>query len=117
MDTSKLESDLVSEIQLEPLQAKIYLLITCSGMMSPGVIAKKLNITHEIALNTANKLVELGAFITMPEDKFEAMHPRFTAVNMYRRYCERKGIDFKKNTTIDNIGAILETPYDDARTK
>jgi hypothetical protein len=45
------------------------------------------------------------------------MHPRFTAVNMYRRLCKREGIEFKRNKIVDNIGVILEKPYDDARTK
>ena len=45
------------------------------------------------------------------------MHPRFTAVNMYRRMCERENIDFKKNLVVDNIGIALEEVYDDARTK
>ena len=45
------------------------------------------------------------------------MHPRFTAVNMYRRMCERENIDFKKNVVVDNIGIALEGSYDDARTK
>ena len=45
------------------------------------------------------------------------MHPRFTAVNMYRKMCERENIDFKKNLIVDNIGIALEEPYDDVRTK
>ncbi len=45
------------------------------------------------------------------------MHPRFTAVNMYRRMCERVNIEFKQNKIVDSIGVILEKPYDDARTK
>ena len=58
-----------------------------------------------------------GAFIDFSETEFEAMHPRFTAVNMYRRMCERENIEFKRNKIVDNIGVILEKPYDDARTK
>ena len=45
------------------------------------------------------------------------MHPRFTAVNMYRKMCEREHIEFKRNKIVDNIGVILEQAYDDARTK
>ena len=65
----------------------------------------------------SKKLVELGGFIDMPNDEFEAMHPRFTAVNMYRKMCEREQKEFKKNLNIDNIGVALEVSYDDARTK
>ena len=53
----------------------------------------------------------------MSEKEFEAMHPRFTAVNMYRRMCEREKIAFKRNKIVDNIGVILERSYDYARTK
>jgi hypothetical protein len=59
----------------------------------------------------------LGAFIDFSETEFEAMHPRFTAVNMYRKMCERENVEFKQNKIVDNIGVILEKPYDDARTK
>lgn len=117
MDVSKLEKDLISEIKLNPLQAKAYLLVNCQGKMSSKKIAEKLDIPEESASRTANELIDLGAFIDMPDDEFEAMHPRFTAVNMYRRHCERENIEFKRNKTVDNIGAILEEPYDNARTQ
>lgn len=123
VDVSKLEGDLVSEIKLEPLQAKVYLLVNCHGKMSAKTIAGKLNISDESASKTANELMELGAFIDMPADDdgggdaYEAMHPRFTAVNMYKKYCERENVEFRRNKTVDNIGAVLETPYEDARTK
>jgi hypothetical protein len=45
------------------------------------------------------------------------MHPRFTAVNMYRKMCSREHIEFKKNLIVDNIGVALERSYDDARTR
>jgi hypothetical protein len=45
------------------------------------------------------------------------MHPRFTAVNMYRKMCTRENIEFKKNLIVDNIGVALETRYERARTK
>ncbi len=48
----------------------------------------------------------LGAFIDISETEFEAMHPRFTAVNMYRKMCEREHIEFKQNKIVDNIGVI-----------
>ena len=117
MDSSKLENDLISEIKLTPIQAKIYLLITWYGKMSSLQIADKLKISSESAEKTATELMGLGAFIDISDTEFEAMHPRFTAVNMYRKMCERKHIEFKRNKIVDNIGVILEQPYDDARTK
>ena len=117
MDSSKLENDLISEIKLTPIQAKIYLLITWYGKMSSSQIAEKLKISSESAQKTATDLMGLGAFIDISETEFEAMHPRFTAVNMYRKMCERENTEFKRNKVVDSIGVILEQPYDDARTK
>ncbi len=114
---SRIEKDLVSEIRLEPIQAKVYLLITCYGKMSSPKIAEKLKISLDDAQKAAKELVTLGAFIDFSETEFEAMHPRFTAVNMYRKMCERENIEFKQNKIVDNMGVVLEKPYDDARSK
>jgi len=117
MDSKQLEEKLISEIKLNSIQAKTFLLITCYGKMNSKVIAEKLNIPEDLALKTANDLMKLGAFIDISDTEFEAMHPRFTAVNMYRRLCERENIEFKRNKIVDSIGVILEAPYEDARTK
>ena len=117
MNYERVKSDLISEIRLTKSQAEVFLLVTLGGKMSVRQISKSLKISVEDALETSQKLVELGGFIDMPETEFEAMHPRFTAVNMYRKMCERKKIDFKKNSIVDNLGIALEEPYDDVRTK
>jgi len=117
MDFSKIENELVSELKLSPLQAKVYLLVTCYGKMSSEIISQKLEISLDDAQNTSKDLMALGAFIDITESEFEAMHPRFTAVNMFRRMCERENIEFKRNKIVDSIGVILEKPYEDARTK
>ena len=117
MDHEKIKNDLVSEIRLTTNQADVFLLVTLKGKMEVDQIAKSLDISMDDALETSQKLVELGGFIDMSETEFEAMHPRFTAVNMYRKMCERENIDFKKNSIVDNLGVVLEDPYDDARTK
>jgi len=117
MNYEKIKDDLISEVRLTKNQAEVFLLVVLKGKMSANQIAKSLEITVEDALEISQKLVELGGFIDMPETEFEAMHPRFTAVNMYRKMCERENIDFKKNLTVDNIGIALEESYDDVRTK
>ena len=117
MNYEKIKNDLISEIKLTKNQTEVFLLVTLKGKMSANQIANTLEISAEDALETSQKLVELGGFIDMPETEFEAMHPRFTTVNMYRKMCERENIDFKKNSIIDNLGVVLEEPYDDARTK
>ena len=116
-DYSQIEKNLISEIKLTYIQAKIFLLIVTNGKMPIKQIAERLQISSSEALDNSKKLMDLGAFIDMPYDEFEAMHPRFTAVNLYRKMCERERVEFKKNLTVDNIGVVLEKPYDDARTK
>ena len=117
MNYEKIKNDLISEIRLTQSQAEVFLLVTLGGKMPASQISKSLEISIEDALETSQKLVELGGFIDMPETEFEAMHPRFTAVNMYRKMCERENITFKKNSIVDNLGVVLEDPYDDGRTK
>ncbi|MBA4436952.1 MAG: hypothetical protein H2B04_06465, partial [Nitrosopumilaceae archaeon] len=51
---SKIESDLISEIHLNPIQTKVYLLVTCYGKMSPQTISEKLKIPIDDA-QTASK--------------------------------------------------------------
>ena len=117
LDYSQIEKTLISEIKLTDIQAKIFLLVVTRGKMSAKHISENLKISLSDASDNSKNLMDLGAFIDMPNDEFEAMHPRFTAVNMYRKMCEREKIEFKKNLTVDNIGVSLEKPYDDARTK
>jgi len=117
LNYSQIEKILISEIKLTDIQAKIFLLVVTKGKMSSKQISENLKISSDDALDNSKNLMDLGAFIDMPNDEFEAMHPRFTAVNMYRKMCEREKIEFKKNLTVDNIGISLEKPYDDARTK
>ena len=117
MNYEKIKKDLISEIKLSENQARVFLLVVIKGKMSVSRIAELSDMAVDEAKETSQKLVELGGFIDMPKTEYEAMHPRFTAVNMYRRMCERENIDFKKNVVVDNIGIALEGPYDDARTK
>ena len=117
MNYEKIKKDLISEIKLSENQAQVFLLVVMKGKMSVSRIAELSDMSVDEAKETSQKLVELGGFIDMPKTEYEAMHPRFTAVNMYRRMCERENIDFKKNLIVDNIGIALEEPYDDVRTK
>ena len=117
MNYEKIKKDLISEIKLSENQAQVFLLVVMKGKMSVSRIAELSDMAVDEAKETSQKLVELGGFIDMPKTEYEAMHPRFTAVNMYRRMCERENIDFKKNVVVDNIGIALEGSYDDVRTK
>lgn len=117
MSLERITDDLVNEIKLNMLQARVFLHVTLNGKMSSEQIAKDLSISPIEAQDTAKSLVDLGGFIDISSTEFEAMHPRFTAVNMYRRMCAKHGIEFKKNLVVDNIGVALESLYDRARTK
>ena len=111
------EENIVSELRLSPVQAKVYVLVVKKGKMSAQEMAHHLNISEDEAHQAATSLIQNGGFIDITKTEFESMHPRFAVVNMYRRMCERENIPFKKNLLVDNISIILEKPYDDARTK
>jgi len=117
MNYEKIKNDLISEVRLTKNQAEVFLLVTLKGKMSANQISKSLDISIDDALEISQKLIELGGFIDMPETEFESMHPRFTAVNMYRKMSVRENNDIKKNSNVDNIGIALEESYDDVRTK
>lgn len=117
MTDGDIEETLVSEVGLSRVQARLYLLVTTAGRMDAPTMASNLDVSVEEARRTAEDLVNAGAFIEYSDTQYEAMHPRFTAVNMYRRACQRRGITFGRNKAVDNIGVALEEPYDHARTK
>ena len=83
MELSQITNTLVSEIKLTEIQAKIFLHIVINGRMKTSKISNDLHITLDEATQNSKKLVELGGFIDMPNDEFEAMHPRFTACLLY----------------------------------
>jgi predicted transcriptional regulator len=117
VNLNNVEEKLVSELRLSPIQTKVFVLVIKNGKMSAETMAKKLEISDSVALETAQSLVALGSFIDITTTEFESTHPRFAVVNMYRRMCQKENIQFKKNTLVDNISIVLEKPYDDARTK
>jgi len=117
MNFESIKNDLIDEVKLTPIQTNVFLLIVTEGKMTTEQISQKLKISEPQAVRTAKELIKLGGFIELSENEFETMHPRFTAVNMYRRRCEQDNVEFKKNFKVDNIGALLEDTYDDARTK
>ncbi len=118
MDASSIRRILEEEIGLTGEQAAAFVSVTSGGPMTAPQIAEAAGISggEENAKAVAESLVEAGAFIDMPGGRFEAMHPRFTAVNMYRRACERRGVAFGRNNAVDTVGAGLEDAYDAART-
>ena len=85
--------------------------------MAPAVIIMGLALLYPLGYMIYGSFRAWDPSQNISETEFEAMHPRFTAVNMYRKMCEREHIEFKRNKIVDSIGVVLEQPYDDARTK
>ena len=82
MNYEKIKNELISEIRLTESQAEVFLLVTLGGKMSASQISESLKISVENALETSQKLVELGGFIDMPETEFEAMPVSYTHLTL-----------------------------------
>ena len=117
LNPKQIEDALISEIRLTSVQAKIFLEIVLNGKMTSKQVGEKLGITYTMANENLQQLIQFGGLIDYTETEFEALHPRFASVNMYRKMCERENLEFKKNNLVDNIGITLENSYDDVRTK
>lgn len=108
---------LSKEVWLTDMQARLYVLIATRGAMDVVHIAGELETSEDEAESAASRLMELGGLIDYGVGMFESMHPRFSAVNMYRKACEERGMVPSRNNAIDNVGAALERDYDRARAK
>ena len=118
VNLSNVEQTIVSELKITQDEAKIFLAIVKIGKMDAAKLSSALFWNDEQrAFATAKSLVGRGMVIEITKTEFESLHPRFAITNRYRRRCEEDGIPFKKNLKVDNIGIVLEKPYEDARTK
>lgn len=117
MNLSNVEEAIVSELRIKQDEARAFLQIVKTGSMSADRLAELLEWDANFADNVAKSLVSLGMVIELGHSKYESLHPRFAITNRYRRRCQEDGLPFKKNLKVDNIGIVLEKPYDDARTK
>ena len=117
VNIDKVEEFLTSELKLSQEESKAFLFIVKNGRNHTEKIAQALKFSEEEASKAAKSLVEKGMIINISLSEYESLHPRFAISNRYRRLCEENNITFKKNPLIDNIGIILERPFEDARTK
>jgi len=118
VNLSNVEQAIVSELKISEDEVKVFTTIVKKGRMDVAKISQALVWNDEIrALAAAKSLVGRGMVIEITTTEFESLHPRFAITNRYRRRCEEDGIAFKKNLKVDNIGIVLEKPYEDARTK
>lgn len=104
-------SVLTGDVRLSELQARVFLDITASGPSLPSESAGRLGADAGGALEACRFLEGLGGLIEV-SGKYQAMHPRFAVVNMYRRACERAGAEFGRNRDVDALGAALEEAYE-----
>jgi sugar-specific transcriptional regulator TrmB len=118
INSSNIEQVITSELKISEDEAKVYIAIVKTGKMDPTRISIALGWSDEQrALVAAKSLVNRGMVIEITKTEFESLQPRFAIINRYRRRCEEECIPFKKNIKIDNIGIVLERPYENARTK
>jgi hypothetical protein len=118
VNLSNVEQAIVSELKISEDEAKVFLAIVKKGKMDVAKLSSALGWNDDQrALAAAKLLVGRGMTIEITKTEFESLHPRFATTNRYRRRCEEDGIPFKKNLKVDNIGIVLEKPYEDARTK
>ena len=118
VNSSNIEQVIISELKISEDEVKVYIAIVKKGKMDAAKISGALGWSDEQrALSTAKSLVNRGMVIEITKTEFESLHPRFAITNRYRRRCEEEHIPFKRNVKIDNIGIVLEKPYEDARTK
>jgi predicted transcriptional regulator len=118
VNLSNVEQAIISELKIGEDEAKVFIAIVKNGKMNAAKISGALVWNDEQrALRAAGSLVEKGMVIEITRTEFESLHPRFAITNRYKRRCDEDGIPFKKNLKVDNIGIVLELPYEDARTK
>ena len=75
VNLNNVEEKLVSELRLSPIQTKVFVLIIKNGKMSAETMAKKLEISDSVALETAQSLVELGGFIDITTSNSTNVNP------------------------------------------
>ena len=117
VNIKNVEEFLISELKLTKEEAKTFLFLVKNGRKDVKKIAESLESSEKEASNVADSLVAKGMIINISRSEYESLHPRFAVSNRYRRRCEEDNIPFGKNLLIDNIGIILERPFEHARTK
>lgn len=117
VNLSNVEQAIIEELRIGEDEARAYVAIVKKGRMDAAKMAAALSWDEQRALTAAMLLVGRGMVIDITKTEFESLHPRFACTNRYRRRCSEDGFQFKKNLRVDNIGIVLEKPYDDARTK
>jgi len=109
------EKLLKSRLRLSNEESKTFVFIVENGKTTIDKISESLDCPKQEASKVAKSLVDKGMIIDISETEYESLHPRFAITNRYRRLCAEDNIPFKKNLIIDNIGIVLEKPFEAAR--
>lgn len=117
VNLANVEQAIIEELRITQEEARAYVAIVKNGKMDAARISRAIGIDEKQAQAVAKSLVGRGMVIEITATEFESLHPRFAVTNRYRRRCAEDGIPFKKNLRVDNIGIVLEKPFEDARTK
>lgn len=117
VNINNVEEVLESELKITKEEAKLFVLLIFNGKLDKIKAARMLEWNVDNTDRVAKSLINKGMIIDLSKTEYESLHPRFAITNRYRNRCEEDKMAFKKNLKIDNIGMLLEAPYNDARTK
>jgi predicted transcriptional regulator len=117
VNTEIVEQVLETELKISKEEVKLFLLIVYTGRLDKINAARMLNWQVKDIDRVAKSLIDRGMIIDITKKEYESLHPRFAVTNRYRKRCEEDNIAFNKNLKVDNIGIVLERPYNDARIK
>jgi len=114
-DSRYIKDTIISELDLTPEEADVFLRIIRNGKLTLENISEMLGEDLDSTLGVVNSIIEKGMIIEYRNNVYECLHPRFALVNRYKYICQKKNVAFKKNPQIDNIGIILQGNFDSAR--
>jgi hypothetical protein len=109
---NQLKKNLIDDLELCEKEAEIFLILIKEEKTSSENFKNLFKGITEEVIKNCKKLEQKGMIIEINKNEFQVLHPRFAIVNRYRRLCEEKNIQFKKNIKIDNIGIMLEKYQD-----
>jgi predicted transcriptional regulator len=105
---NQLKNNIINALELSEEEVEIFLALIKEEKTSSVNFKSHFFSSTEKMIENCKKLEQKGMIIEIKENEFQVLHPRFAIVNRYRRLCEEKKIQFKKNIKIDNIGIMLE---------
>ena len=115
IDSGYIKDTIISELDLTPEEAEVFLRIITNGKLRLEHISEMLSKDLDSTLSIVNSVIDKGMIIDYSNNVYECLHPRFALVNRYKYICQKKNVAFKKNLQIDNIGIMLQHYFDSAR--